>query len=71
MHCLMLHGFRFVFPAQGNYMCNRYKIENKRSLSRIELRIKFRKTENKRSPNTTQHGMVCLRKRLYARNKTN
>ena len=28
MHCLMLHCFRFVFPILGNYMYNRFKIEN-------------------------------------------
>ena len=36
MHCLMLHCFHFVFPTLGNYMYDRYKIENKLSLSRIE-----------------------------------
>ena len=56
--------------------------ENKLSLSRIELRIEFRKTEDKRFTQywfsvilhrhtaVTQHGMVYLRKRLYAQNKT-
>ena len=48
MHCLMLHCFRFVFPTLGNYMYNRYKIENKLSLSTIKSRIKFHETENKR-----------------------
>ena len=28
MHCLMLHCFRFVFHILGNYMYNRFKIEN-------------------------------------------
>ena len=46
----MLHCFGFVFPSLGKYMYmyNRYKIENKLSLSRIELRIEIRKTEIKR-----------------------
>ena len=50
MHWLMLHCFGFVFPTLGNYMYmyNRYKIENKLSLSRIESRIEIRETENKR-----------------------
>ena len=71
MHYLMLHCFRFVFPTLGNYTYNRYKIKSKLSLLRIESRIEFRETENKRftqdwflnnftqtySCNTTRYGL--------------
>ena len=76
MHCLMLHCFPFVFPTPGKYMYNRYKNENKLSLSKIESRIEFRNTENEkihhfsvilhRHTAVTQHVMVYSCKRLYA-----
>ena len=43
MHCLMLHCFRFVFPALGNYMYDRHKIEDKLSLDRESSSLQYRR----------------------------
>ena len=49
----MLHCFHFVFPTLANYMYNRYKIENKLSLSRIKDRgSSFAGQKAKDSPKT-------------------